>query len=74
MSLNFTFLGAKAPLELAHVKKKWNEKFWNSMTLLLCHEVTLDIACKYSLSILILGAKAPLELAHVKKRGGMEKF
>ena len=43
------FLGAKAPLELAHVKKKkkkkkWNGKVWNIITLPLWHEMTSDIA------------------------------
>ena len=39
------FLGAKVPLELAHVKKKeWNRKFWNSVGLLLWYQMTYNVA------------------------------
>ena len=43
------FLGAKAPLKLAHVKrkkkeKKWNGKFWNSIGLLLWYQMTYNVA------------------------------
>ncbi len=77
------FLGAKAPLELAHVKnnnnnkkKKWNRKFFDSICFLLWCKMTDLQCCLVYNSIFshdvryfqkFLGAKAPLGLVRVGK-------